>query len=106
MALWPRIREFTIRKPLSGVYSPCQTFWRARKRWILRSGWTLSTVRMSRTMDWCSGKLRSGHKGLKQNTDLLHRDMDNEFVLVYHVRPGAGWKSLALRVLNGSHVGA
>src|ERR1039457_4906797 len=105
MGLWLQIREFTIRKPLSAVYSPCQTFWRARKRWILRSMWTLSTVRMGRIMGWCLGKLRFGHKGLKQSTDLVHRDMDNDFGLVYDVVPGVGRKSLALILLHVSGVG-
>lgn len=57
-------------------------------------------------MDWFSGKLRFGPKGLKQNTDLVHRDMDSELVLVYDVIPGVFGKSLALILLNGSRVGS
>jgi len=37
-----------------------------------------------------SVKLPLGPKGLKQYTDLYHRDMDTRFGLLYHVRPGVG----------------
>lgn len=52
-----------------------------------------------------SVKLLSGPKGLKQYTDLYHRDMDTRFGLVYDIIPGLeGNESLALVLLNGSSV--